>query len=53
LTTPPLVPPCVFKDDVDEGTTYDEKNVGWNNNLEHLEHVEKTRIHQANDDGFN
>jgi hypothetical protein len=45
LTTPPFIPPRVFKDDVDEGTTDYQENVGWDNNLEHLEHVEKTRIH--------
>lgn len=52
LTAPPLITSCVFKDDVDEGATYQEKNVRWNNNLEHFEKVEEHRIHDTNHDGF-
>ena len=53
LTAPPLVSPCVFKDDVDESTTYHQKNVGWYNNLEHLEKIEECRVHDTNHKGFN
>jgi len=38
---------------VDESTTYHQKNVGWYNNLEHLEKIEECRVHDTNHEGFN
>jgi len=52
LTAPPLITSCVFKDNVDESTTNQEKNVRWNNNLEHFEKVEERRVHDTNHEGF-
>ena len=48
-----MVASCVFKDDVDESTTYHQKNAGWYNNLEHLEKIEECRVHDTNHKGFN
>jgi len=48
-----LVASCVFKDYVDESTTYHQKNVGWYNNLEHLEKIEECCVHDTNHEGFN
>ena len=53
MSAPPFVASCVFKDNVDEGTAYHQKNVGWYNNLEHLEYLKKSSIHQPNDESFN
>jgi hypothetical protein len=53
LTAPPLVTSCVFKDDVDQGTTQDKKNMCWKNNLEYLEKMEEYRVHDTNHEGFN
>ena len=53
MTAPPLVTSCIFKDDMDQGTTQDEKNMRWYDNLEHLEKMEEYRIHDTNHEGFN
>ena len=38
---------------MDESTTYHQKNVGWYNNLEHLEKIEECCVHDTNHEGFN
>ena len=38
---------------MDQGTTQDEKNMCWYDNLEHLEKMEEYRIHDTNHKGFN
>jgi hypothetical protein len=38
---------------MDQGTTQDEKNMCWYDNLEHLEKMEEYRIHDTNHEGFN